>query len=646
MHRFSPQFGTIHVLSEEEHKELYPWLVHEFFEGELRSLLGLNSNISEYRGSYIPIIFKGSGSKKQSILFQTLNRHFLTLFRKHGEPWCNKCNIQVEISDLAKIATNINKKNSKVYVLGLSQSHLPEYLKSQKDLTNEDIKEIIGATRIIKYNSKIWWGLESETTLDYFKLCKWAELTSLRSALGFDILGLEKIDGDVKIIDSVALGTICKKCGHKLEKPVDESSVYNDRHYQGISYKQLNTFTAIDIQKYLPINDETKPLLTLINKLIKSGLGELIASKVDAALSYEASVVLDLLDLEELDLNNGIIIFDQISSGFTLNDIMVIQDSCLRLAKTGSAIIFTDPRTLDSLVPTKLNEEPLSFIDLDLCTSPLHRSIKIPTPGLCLITGGLMANKLDILACVQDGLVKLLGNREVCTLKSLLNKNLKVDLMPLAVATGLWKELSELISSSREGKLQGITQEQLKYAQGDIFCNICLGVGKILSSELVAQELLHDPQHLKVALSCSGCGGTGANILSNRYSWLGKSLSKIMHLSVLELHKLLGGESVVSEKLSLLISLGFSDYALWSCINLGDHKIQTIVKLIYFVSNKNTKFLILDTPMIGVSISEEQLLFDFIQRLVIKGRTVVASDNRSSLMKIAQVVIDLGAQER
>ena len=206
-----------------------------------------------------------------------------------------------------------------------------------------------------------------------------------------------------------------------------------------------------------------------------------------------------------------------------------------------------------------------------------------------------------------------------------------------ATYTGVFTHVRQLFSQLPEARVRGYKPGRFSFNVKGGRCEACSGDG----IKKIEMHFLPD-----VYVRCEVCGGERFNEQTLKVRYKGKSIADVLDMSVNDALALFENIPPVKRILSTLSDVGLGYIQLGqSATTLSGGEAQRI-KLSSELSHKSTgkTFYILDEPTTGLHFADVEKLLSVLNRLVDGGNTVIVIEHNPDVIKIADYIIDLGAE--
>jgi excinuclease ABC subunit A len=280
-------------------------------------------------------------------------------------------------------------------------------------------------------------------------------------------------------------------------------------------------------------------------------------------------------------------------------------------------------------------------------------NVKFPLGLFICVTGVSGAGKSSL---VEDILYKALSRKlhraltdpglhsEIIGIEHL-DKVIEIDQSPIgrtprsnpATYTGLFTPLRELFSMLPESRIRGYKAGRFSFNVKGGRCEACQGDGL----RRIEMSFLPD-----VHVLCETCQGKRYNRETIAVKYKGYSIADLLEMNISDAQVLLENVPPIAQKLQTLNDVGLGYVQLGqSSTTLSGGEAQR-VKLAKELSRRATgrTLYILDEPTTGLHFHDIQKLLDILNSLVNLGNTVVVIEHNLDVIKMADLIIDLGPE--
>ena len=226
-----------------------------------------------------------------------------------------------------------------------------------------------------------------------------------------------------------------------------------------------------------------------------------------------------------------------------------------------------------------------------------------------------------------------------------LTKVINIDQKPIgrtprsnpATYTGIFTYIRDLFAKLPESRVRGYKPGRFSFNVKGGRCESCQGDGIIK----IEMNFLPD-----VYVKCEVCEGKRYNKKTNEIKYKNKSISDVLDMSVSEALIFFDSIPSIRKKLMTLVDVGLGYIHLGqqaTTLSGGEAQRVKLATELSKVSNTKTLY-ILDEPTTGLHFEDIRLLLKVLQRLVVKGNTVIVIEHNLDVIKSSDWVIDLGPE--
>ena len=206
-----------------------------------------------------------------------------------------------------------------------------------------------------------------------------------------------------------------------------------------------------------------------------------------------------------------------------------------------------------------------------------------------------------------------------------------------ATYTGVFTEIRNLFSNHPESKIRGYKPGRFSFNVSGGRCEVCEGGGM----RIIEMNFLPDVQ-----VHCESCNGKRYNRETLEVLYKGKSIGDVLDMTVEEATEFFEHLPAIFRKLKTLRDVGLDYITLGQqATTLSGGEAQR-VKLAEELSKRDTgkTLYILDEPTTGLHFEDIKHLLNVLQKLVDRGNTVMVIEHNLDVIKVADVVLDLGPE--
>ncbi|MBP3942448.1 excinuclease ABC subunit UvrA [Sphingobacteriaceae bacterium WQ 2009] len=226
-----------------------------------------------------------------------------------------------------------------------------------------------------------------------------------------------------------------------------------------------------------------------------------------------------------------------------------------------------------------------------------------------------------------------------------IDKVIEIDQSPIgrtprsnpSTYTGVFSDIRTLFVQLPEAKIRGYKPGRFSFNVKGGRCETCQGGGM----KVIEMNFLPDVQ-----VPCETCHGKRYNRETLEVRYRGKSIADVLDMSVHEAVDFFENIPAIYRKIKTLQDVGLGYITLGqSSTTLSGGEAQRI-KLATELSKKDTgnTFYILDEPTTGLHFEDVNVLLGVINRLVVRGNTVLIIEHNLDVIKSADWVIDIGPE--
>jgi excinuclease ABC subunit A len=206
-----------------------------------------------------------------------------------------------------------------------------------------------------------------------------------------------------------------------------------------------------------------------------------------------------------------------------------------------------------------------------------------------------------------------------------------------ATYVGVFDEIRKLFTQIPESKIRGYQPGRFSFNVKGGRCETCKGAG-IQSIEM---NFLPDVQVI-----CPTCNGKRYNRETLEVRYKGKSINDVLNLTIDQAVEYFDNIPSIIHKIKTLHDVGLGYITLGQqSTTLSGGEAQR-VKLATELSRKDTgkTLYILDEPTTGLHFEDVKVLLEVLNKLVVKGNTILVIEHNMEVIKVADWIIDLGPE--
>ena len=241
-------------------------------------------------------------------------------------------------------------------------------------------------------------------------------------------------------------------------------------------------------------------------------------------------------------------------------------------------------------------------------------------------------------AGVDGGPVRIIGAEHV-------DKVVNIDQSPIgrtprsnpATYAGLFTPIRELFAATPEARARGFAPGRFSFNVQGGRCEACRGDGVIR----VEMHFLPD-----VYVRCDVCQGRRYDRETLGVRYRGKTVHEVLGMTVTEARAFFDPIPVVARRLQTLVDVGLGYIGLGqSATTLSGGEAQRM-KVARELSRRESgrTLYVLDEPTTGLHFHDVRKLLEVLDRLVIRGNTVVVIEHNLDVVRAADWIVDLGPE--
>ncbi|MGZ6254496.1 MAG: excinuclease ABC subunit UvrA [Candidatus Chromulinivorax sp.] len=205
-----------------------------------------------------------------------------------------------------------------------------------------------------------------------------------------------------------------------------------------------------------------------------------------------------------------------------------------------------------------------------------------------------------------------------------------------ATYIGVFDDIRAFFAAVPESKARGYKVGQFSFNCKEGRCYECSGEGAIT----VSMHFLPD-----VVMVCKVCKGKRYNQETLQILYKGKTIADILEMTALEALDFFVAHKILSKKLQLLCDVGLDYIKLGQpSTTLSGGEAQRIKLVNELAKRDKDTVYILDEPTTGLHSHDIAKLLGVLDRLIVKGNSLIVIEHNLDVLKTADYVIDLGPQ--
>ncbi len=277
--------------------------------------------------------------------------------------------------------------------------------------------------------------------------------------------------------------------------------------------------------------------------------------------------------------------------------------------------------------------------------------VEIPLGKLIVVTGVSGSGKSSL---INETLQPILSKHFYRSLKEPLSydsiegieyidKVVSVDQSPIgrtprsnpATYTGVFSDIRSLFVGLPEAKIRGYKPGRFSFNVKGGRCEACSGQGY----KTIEMKFLPD-----ITVPCETCRGKRYNRETLEVRYKGRSIADVLDMTVSQAVELFSSVPEIQRKIKTMQDVGLGYLKLGQpSTTLSGGESQRI-KLATELSKKDTgnTLYIMDEPTTGLHFEDIRILMNVLDRLVLKGNTVIIIEHNLDVIKLADHIIDMG----
>ncbi|WP_213318225.1 excinuclease ABC subunit UvrA [Chlamydiifrater volucris] len=205
-----------------------------------------------------------------------------------------------------------------------------------------------------------------------------------------------------------------------------------------------------------------------------------------------------------------------------------------------------------------------------------------------------------------------------------------------ATYIGVFDLIRELFAKQPLANQFGLTKSSFSFNTSEHTCSLCSGIGEVQISESFEEYTMH----------CPSCKGKRFSPRVLSVSYREKNISDILEMTALEAEKFFQDCPAIHEKIYSLVQIGLDHLQLGrplSSLSEGEcQRLKLAAELCSSKRTKNSTLYVLDEPTTGLHTQDIKALLKILYAFTKLGHTVVVVEHNAHVIKISDLVIDLG----
>lgn len=207
----------------------------------------------------------------------------------------------------------------------------------------------------------------------------------------------------------------------------------------------------------------------------------------------------------------------------------------------------------------------------------------------------------------------------------------------VATYTGAWGPIRDMFAESEEARVRGWKANRFSFNVKGGRCEACEGRG------LVAVEMHFLPT---VYVKCDICDGKRFDKETLKVKYKGKNIYDVLKMTVEAGLKFFEDIPAISDRLKTLDDVGLGYIEIGqpaTTLSGGEAQRVKISSELYRPMTERTIYL-LDEPTVGLHYDDVAKLIEVLDKLVVRGNSVLLIEHNLDLIKICDYIIDLGPE--
>ncbi|TXH00843.1 MAG: excinuclease ABC subunit A, partial [Candidatus Moraniibacteriota bacterium] len=206
-----------------------------------------------------------------------------------------------------------------------------------------------------------------------------------------------------------------------------------------------------------------------------------------------------------------------------------------------------------------------------------------------------------------------------------------------ATYTGAFNHIRDLFASTEEARVRGWKPGRFSFNRPGGRCETCEGNG------FIAVEMHFLPT---VYVPCDVCDGKRFTKETLEVVYKQKNIHQVLKMTIEEAYQFFYDIPAIADRLKTLNEVGLGYLELGqsaTTLSGGEAQRVKIASELYRQSTERTIYL-LDEPTIGLHYADVKKLIEILDRLVVKGNTVMVIEHNMDLIKSADYILDIGPE--
>lgn len=282
-------------------------------------------------------------------------------------------------------------------------------------------------------------------------------------------------------------------------------------------------------------------------------------------------------------------------------------------------------------------------------------NVDVPLGRMTVITGVSGSGKSSFMYEILDKNLKAKFDRKYRSAKiyncseflgsESASRSILIDQSPIgrtprsnvATYTGAWGPIRDMFAESEDARVRGWKANRFSFNVKGGRCEACEGRG------LVAVEMHFLPT---VYVKCDVCDGKRFDKETLKVKYKGKNIHEVLKMNVEEGLKFFEDIPAIYDRLKTLDDVGLGYVEIGqpaTTLSGGEAQRVKISSELYRPMTQRSIYL-LDEPTVGLHYDDVAKLIDVLNKLVVRGNSVIIIEHNLDLIKVADYIIDLGPE--
>lgn len=282
-------------------------------------------------------------------------------------------------------------------------------------------------------------------------------------------------------------------------------------------------------------------------------------------------------------------------------------------------------------------------------------NVDVPLGRMTAITGVSGSGKSSFMYEILDQNLKARFDRKFRSAKTYncaeflgsesVSRSILIDQSPIgrtprsnvATYTGAWGPIRDMFAESEDARVRGWKANRFSFNVKGGRCEACEGRG------FVAVEMHFLPT---VYVKCDICDGKRFDKETLKVKYKGKNIYEVLKMTVEEGLTFFEDIPAISDRLETLSDVGLGYLEIGqpaTTLSGGEAQRVKISSELYRPMTQRTIYL-LDEPTVGLHYDDVAKLIEVLDKLVVRGNSVIIIEHNLDLIKVCDYIIDLGPE--